>query len=291
MTALTLFPEQASTEAVAHRPIYFGLIGFSAIVTSIVVGCLIVFAMRYRRGSAAQRGNLPRMDRARFRDRLDFCDVLSFCLRRFLDGRDATCRAHAAPRRYGNPCRRQAMDVEDAAPERRSRDQRAPRPGRRTHSPRDDVRGRHPFVFRARVSHQAGRAAGALHPRLVQRHQDRDLSPVVHAALRHRTRPHDRRDRRHAAPGFRPLARGAAACGRPRRRRAGAVRVARLFGLSRRRGQGAGAEARFALRPDGRSRGRRPRRPGRRLHTRNRLTTQRPCRPRLRCNHAELRRA
>jgi cytochrome c oxidase subunit 2 len=59
MTALSLFPEQASTEAAHTDAIYFGLIAFSAVITSIVVGCLIVFAMRYRRGSAARRGNLP----------------------------------------------------------------------------------------------------------------------------------------------------------------------------------------------------------------------------------------
>jgi cytochrome c oxidase subunit 2 len=59
MTALTLFPEQASTEAAHTDAIYFGLIGFSVVVTSIVVGCLLLFALRYRRGSAAQRGELP----------------------------------------------------------------------------------------------------------------------------------------------------------------------------------------------------------------------------------------
>jgi cytochrome c oxidase subunit II len=59
MATLSLFPEQASTEAVHTDLIYFGLVGFSAIVTSIVVGCLLLFAMRYRRGSAAQRGKLP----------------------------------------------------------------------------------------------------------------------------------------------------------------------------------------------------------------------------------------
>jgi cytochrome c oxidase subunit 2 len=59
MKGLSFFPEQASTEGPHTDFIYFILIGFSLAVTSIVVGLLVVFAIRYRRGSKAKRGELP----------------------------------------------------------------------------------------------------------------------------------------------------------------------------------------------------------------------------------------
>jgi cytochrome c oxidase subunit 2 len=60
MTRLNFFPVQASTEAPHTDLIYFGLIGFSLAVTLMVVGLLVVFAIRYRRGSGAKRGTLPK---------------------------------------------------------------------------------------------------------------------------------------------------------------------------------------------------------------------------------------
>lgn len=153
MTALTLFPEQASTEAAHTDAIYFGLIGFSVVVTSIVVGCLLVFALRYRRGSAAQRGKLPEWIERDFEIGWTSAAFFLFTFAGFWTA--ATRLAALTPPR-------DAMEIHIVAkqwiwktqsPERRSRDQS----------------GRHSFVFRARVARQAGRAAGALCPRLVQR--------------------------------------------------------------------------------------------------------------------------
>ena len=59
MTRLNFFPTQASTEAPYTDFIYFGLIVFSLAITLTVVGLLVVFAIRYRRGSGAKRGALP----------------------------------------------------------------------------------------------------------------------------------------------------------------------------------------------------------------------------------------
>jgi cytochrome c oxidase subunit 2 len=59
MNSFRFFPEAASSEAPHTDFIYFILVGFSAVVTALVVGMLIVFAIRYRRGSSAKRGNLP----------------------------------------------------------------------------------------------------------------------------------------------------------------------------------------------------------------------------------------
>jgi cytochrome c oxidase subunit II len=59
MTRLAFFPEQASTQATRTDFIYLVLLGFSFIVAFAVIGLLIIFAIRYRRGSAATRGSLP----------------------------------------------------------------------------------------------------------------------------------------------------------------------------------------------------------------------------------------
>jgi cytochrome c oxidase subunit 2 len=59
MTQLSFFPEQASTEAPHTDFIYFTLLGFSLVIAFVVLGLLIVFAIRYRRGSGARRGSLP----------------------------------------------------------------------------------------------------------------------------------------------------------------------------------------------------------------------------------------
>ena len=55
-------------------------------------------------------------------------------------------------------------------------------------------------VLCAGVPREAGRAAGAIHTALVHRDQARDLSPVLHAILRHRSRAHEGRARRDDAP-------------------------------------------------------------------------------------------
>jgi cytochrome c oxidase subunit 2 len=59
MNRLSFFPEQASTEAPHTDLIYLVLFGFSLVIALLVLGLLVVFAIRYRHGSAARRGDLP----------------------------------------------------------------------------------------------------------------------------------------------------------------------------------------------------------------------------------------
>lgn len=59
MTDIVLFPDAASTGALHTDKIYFALSGVSILVALAAIGMLVVFAIRYRSGSAAVRGSLP----------------------------------------------------------------------------------------------------------------------------------------------------------------------------------------------------------------------------------------
>lgn len=56
---MELFPEQASTIASQVDYLLFGLLALSAFFTAIVVGFIIYFGLKYRRGSRADRENPP----------------------------------------------------------------------------------------------------------------------------------------------------------------------------------------------------------------------------------------
>src|SRR5581483_776997 len=101
----------------------------------------------------------------------------------------------ASSRSDGNRRGRAAMDVEDPTPGGESRDQRTARAGRADHQADDDVAGCHSRFLSARVSHQAGRFARALHGPVVQGRQDRVLPPVLFGILRHVARADDRENR------------------------------------------------------------------------------------------------
>ncbi len=58
-------------------------------------------------------------------------------------------------------------------------------PGRPRHRDDHDFAGRDPQLLCSRVSHQAGRAAGALHHGVVSRHQAWRISLVLRGILRH----------------------------------------------------------------------------------------------------------
>ena len=50
-----LFPDQASTIAPQVDTVYFVLLGLSAVFGTLVVGLLVYFGVKYRRGSRADR--------------------------------------------------------------------------------------------------------------------------------------------------------------------------------------------------------------------------------------------
>lgn len=56
---LDVFPGEASTAARGVDIIFWGLTAFSTTIVLIVTTLIVVFAIRYRRGSSAKRGDLP----------------------------------------------------------------------------------------------------------------------------------------------------------------------------------------------------------------------------------------
>ena len=61
MASTALFPTEASTQAPTTDAIFLGLTGLSTLILLLVTGLVVVFSIRYRRGSAAPRGPLPRL--------------------------------------------------------------------------------------------------------------------------------------------------------------------------------------------------------------------------------------
>ena len=47
-----LFPEQASTQAHSVDPLFFVLVGLSAVITILVAALIVYFSIKYRRGNA-----------------------------------------------------------------------------------------------------------------------------------------------------------------------------------------------------------------------------------------------
>ncbi len=54
-------PEVASTQAVLTDRIYFGLLVLSGLIILLVAALILVFSIRYRRGSKAERGAMPQV--------------------------------------------------------------------------------------------------------------------------------------------------------------------------------------------------------------------------------------
>ena len=59
MSAFPIFPREASTFAPKTDALYFTLVAVSGLIALLVFALIIVFAVRYRRGSSAPRGELP----------------------------------------------------------------------------------------------------------------------------------------------------------------------------------------------------------------------------------------
>jgi len=54
-------PEVASTQAVTTDRIYFGLLALSGAIIVLVAALILIFSIRYRRGSKAERGAMPQV--------------------------------------------------------------------------------------------------------------------------------------------------------------------------------------------------------------------------------------
>lgn len=59
MSGFSLGPEQASAGAKGVDTLFLGIVGLSVLIVVVVTGLIVAFAVRYRRGSTANRGEMP----------------------------------------------------------------------------------------------------------------------------------------------------------------------------------------------------------------------------------------
>ena len=165
---------------------------------------ILFFAVKYRRRAGTSR----RADRRLNPAGVDLVNCAAGNLSAdFRLGRGASTSTSALPRRAPRSlCGRQAVDVEAASMKGPARDQRAARAGGPRREADHDLAGRDPQLLRAGFPHQAGRAAGALHHRLVPCHQAGNLSPVLRRVLRHPALGDDRAGRGDGAGAVSSLA-------------------------------------------------------------------------------------
>ena len=128
MTMLSfLMPEAASTQAAQTDLIYYLLLWVSALIIVTVLILVIGFSIRYRRGSKAPRGPLPAFFSREFEIGWTSATLISGPVPFLVGGVKPALGAGRPERRTRDPCRRQTMDVEDPARQRRARNQRTAR--------------------------------------------------------------------------------------------------------------------------------------------------------------------
>ena len=116
MNDFRLFPEQASNIAVGTDHLFYGLLALSGVILLLVLALVVTFASATGAAPRRTRGKLPEFDRAAIFEIGWTAGTLFLALSSSGGRRDASSRALvAAEQRAGDPCRRQAMDVEDAA--------------------------------------------------------------------------------------------------------------------------------------------------------------------------------
>ena len=162
-----LMPVAASTHAAKVDRIFIGLTLVSAAIVLLVVGLVVTFAIRYRRGSNAERGPLPEVVSREFEIGWTAATLFLFVFI-FWWAASADIGAFSPPA--------DALEIHVVAKqwmwktqhlERRPRDQRAARAGRHAGAAGHDLAGRHPFLLHPGLPPQAGRRAGPDHRDLV----------------------------------------------------------------------------------------------------------------------------
>ena len=228
---ISFLPRQASTFAPQTDALYFTLLAISGAIVLLVFALIVVFSIRYRRGSSAKRGTLPPLIQHEFEIGWTSATPVRLPDAVLVGGVERSVAAFAAARRDGDPRCRQAMDVEDPASERRARDQHASRAGGRAGAARHDFAGCHPLFRGARLSHQAGHPAGPLCRDRLPGDRDGRLPSLLHSVLRDRSFRNGRLGRRHEQTRFCRLADGPAPLRRLGRARPSPVHEPRLRGM------------------------------------------------------------
>ena len=176
MRKLLWLPEQASTMAPAVDHLHYFVITVTMVVSALIGGAAIGFYVKYRwKGRIGAKGEPVYTT---FLGETLIIGVPAFFF--LLVVRHRLSRLHqaadAAGRLDGRLRDGQAVDVEVRLSRGAQRRQRAARAGASPGAPAHDLARRHPLVLRARVPHQAGRAARPLHRDLVRGDQAGTLS-------------------------------------------------------------------------------------------------------------------
>ena len=197
-SGLRLFPEEASTQAPATDTLFLILLIVSAAIITLVVTLIITFSLRYRRGTNANRGPLRDIVSREFEIgwTAGTCFLALFLfwwsgstnLSTLIPPRDAM-EIHVVGKQW-------MWKTQHANGAREINTLHVPvnEPVRLVMTSEDVIHSFYVPDFRIKRDV----LPGPLHRDLVQRDQDWDLSPVLHAVLRHGTFAHDRRDRGHA---------------------------------------------------------------------------------------------
>ena len=200
-----LFPPEASTVAPQSDALFFFMVLVSLIGLTIVVLLIVAFSILYSKKRHPQAVQIEGSTILEATWTIIPLGPLSGDVRL---GRIALFpHLHAAGQRLEHLRGGQAMDVEGRASWRPARDQHAARARGPAHPDHAHLAGCLPQLFHSRIPRQARGHSGPLHHGVVRGHQDRHLSPLLHAVLRHQSLADDRRRDRDDARRLQEVAR------------------------------------------------------------------------------------
>ena len=232
LPSFEFFPVQASVEASRTDLIYYSFVGISVLISLIVVALIVTFSFRYRRGTKAKRGPMPRLLRHEFEAGWVSATFFAF-LFMFWWGASNTLSAWLPPE--------EALEIhvigkqwmwktEHPNGAREINELHVPvgRPVRLVMTSQDVIHDFYVPAFRMKKDVLPGRFTELASPR-----PDRRVPPRLRRILRHAALAHDRPHHRHAPGGLCPLGRRAAPGRRPGPGRGGALPLLRLLRLPR----------------------------------------------------------
>ena len=120
MGSSVFMPEVASTQAATTDAIFYLLLVFSLVIVLIVLALVVVFSIRYRRGSNAKRGEMPKIMSREFEIGWTSGTLFLALFIFWWVSSSQLSALVAPPGALGGARRCQAMDVEDATREWRA---------------------------------------------------------------------------------------------------------------------------------------------------------------------------
>ena len=181
---LSIFPPEASRQAYNVDLIFLSLCAVSVVI---VLGVFItgtVFAIRYRRGSPAPRGELPEWINREFEITWTVGTFFAFVFIFWFAGATFLAEYKAPPDAEEIHVVGKQWMWKIEHPTVRAKSTRLHVPIERPDPARDDLAGRHPLVLPAGAAHQAGRRPRTLYDDRLQGRQGRHLQSALRRILR-----------------------------------------------------------------------------------------------------------